>query len=65
MPSLLQILRIEHQLQLGALLLGTLKSGLVLVGTRGEFYELVIGVLLLVAAIFNGWAETIRNRSGR
>jgi simple sugar transport system permease protein len=50
---------------LGALLLGTLKSGLVLVGTRGEFYDLLIGVLLLMAAIFNAWAKTIRDRSGR
>ena len=50
---------------LGALLLGALKSGLVLVGTRGEYYDLLIGVLLLVAAIFNGWAGTIRTRSGR
>ena len=49
----------------GAILLGTLKSGLVLIGTKGEYYAGLIGVLLLAAAVVNQWAESVRDRGGR
>ena len=50
---------------LGAILLGTLKSGLVFVGTAGEYYAGMIGILLLAAAVINRWTEALRERGGR
>ena len=45
---------------LGTLILGALKTGLILVGTRGEYYTGLIGVLLLVVAVINARAESVR-----
>ncbi len=45
---------------LGTLLLGSLKTGLVLVGTSGEYYTGLIGTLLLVAALVNAKTESLR-----
>ena len=50
---------------LGAILLGTLKSGLVIIGTSGEYYAGLIGVLLLGTAVLNTWTESLRSRSSR
>jgi len=38
---------------IGALILGSLKSGLILIGTPGEYYIGVVGILLVVAATVN------------
>ncbi len=49
---------------LGTLMLGSLKTGLVLAGTRGEYYTGLIGTLLLVAALVNAKAESLRGGRG-
>ena len=45
---------------LGTLMLGSLKTGLVLAGTSGEYYTGLIGTLLLVAALVNAKTESLR-----
>ena len=50
---------------LGTLILGALKTGLILVGTRGEYYTGLIGVLLLVVAVINARAEKARRGDER
>src|SRR5262249_49735198 len=39
---------------IGALILGMLQAGLILVGVPGDWYEPLIGVILVVAVIVNG-----------
>ena len=50
---------------LGTLILGALKTGLILVGTRGEYYTGLIGILLLVVAVINARAEKARRGGER
>ena len=42
---------------LGAAILGVLSSGLVLTGIDQQYYTGIVGCILLVAAIVNGWIE--------
>ena len=49
---------------LGAIMLGTLRSGLILVGTSGQYYSGLIGALLLVAAVINARVDSL-HLSGR
>ena len=47
---------------LGTLLLNTLKSGLILIGTQGQYYPGLLGALLVGAAIINARMEPGRRR---
>ena len=49
---------------LGTLMIGTLKTGLILVGAGGEYYTGLIGILLLLASLVNVKAESLRRKGG-